>query len=190
MGKLASRLNNVKIFILYLLKNIGVPVDYVTLGEMIMRTDYVLYLDFAEAFPELHEKDLIAEDGKNDRGEPLYTVTQKGRLVAEELKSDLFRSILDKSLACALQYLDFKARGVVAECSSRRLPDTSYAVTVTLREGDKILLTATLNTDSAYHAEQMTEHFYENPEQTYKGLTALLTGQVDYLWNKQGENNG
>lgn len=182
MAKLETRLNNVKIFTLYLLKNVNLPLDYVTIGEMLMRTDYILYLDFAEAFPQLLEGGLIEETGKNDRQEPLYSVTAKGRLVADELKSDLFPSVLDKSLACALQYLDFKARGVTVSCSSERQADATVNVTVTLKEKDKILLHATLNTDSDYHAQQMKEHFHEHPEIVYRGLIALMTGQVDYLY--------
>ena len=76
-----------------------------------MRTDYVMYLDFAEAFPQLTDNGLIEEVGKNEQGDPLYAVTRRGCLVAEELKSDLFQSVLDKSLACALQYLDFRKHG-------------------------------------------------------------------------------
>ena len=120
MGKLETRLNNVKIFTLYLLKNVNLPLDYLTIGEMLMRTDYVMYLDFAEAFPQLTDNGLIEEVGKNEQGDPLYAVTRRGCLVAEELKSDLFQSVLDKSLACALQYLDFRKRGVSVMCSSER----------------------------------------------------------------------
>ena len=182
MGKLKTRLNNVKIFTLYLLKNVNLPLDYLTIGEMLMQTDYVMYLDFAEAFPHLTENGLIEEVGKNEQGDPLYAVTRRGCLVAEELKSDLFQSVLDKSLACALQYLDFRRRGVSVMCSSERQADTSVNVTVTLKEKDKILLQATVNTDSDYHAQQMKEHFHEHPEIVYRGLIALMTGQVDYLY--------
>lgn len=182
MGKLETRLNNVKIFTLYLLKNVNLPLDYITIGEMLMRTDYVMYLDFAEAFPQLLDAQLIEVSGKNEQDEPLYVITHRGCLVAEELKSDLFQSVLDKSLACALQYLDFKARGVSVTCSSERQADTTFNVTVTLREKEKILLCATINTDSEYHAQQMKEHFHEHPDIVYRGLTALMTGQVDYLY--------
>ena len=45
--------NNVKIFVLYLMENINYPMDFVTLNDVIMQTDYVMYLDFAEDFGEM-----------------------------------------------------------------------------------------------------------------------------------------
>ena len=42
--------NNVKIFVLYLMENINYPLDFVTINDIIMQTDYVMYLDFAESF--------------------------------------------------------------------------------------------------------------------------------------------
>ena len=41
---------NVKIFVLYLMENIDYPLDFTTLNDIVMQTDYVMYLDFAEGF--------------------------------------------------------------------------------------------------------------------------------------------
>ncbi len=70
MGKLETRLNNVKIFTLYLLKNVNLPLDYLTIGEMLMRTDYVMYLDFAEAFPQLTDNGLSVKTSRATRSMP------------------------------------------------------------------------------------------------------------------------
>ena len=101
----------VKIFVLYLMENVGYPLDYLTVSDMILQTDYVIYLDFAEAFADLQDSGMVKEVGKNSHGEPMYAVTEKGRYVARELKSDLLGTILDQSLARALRYLNFKKRG-------------------------------------------------------------------------------
>ena len=52
---------NVKIFVLYLMENINYPLDYATLNDIIMQTDYVMYLDFAESFHEMMDASLILE---------------------------------------------------------------------------------------------------------------------------------
>ncbi|MBQ3508354.1 MAG: DUF4364 family protein, partial [Clostridia bacterium] len=70
---------NIKIFVLYLMQNVGYPMDFVTVNDIIMQTDYVAYLDFAETFSLLEEAELIRREGTNERGEPTYTVTPKGR---------------------------------------------------------------------------------------------------------------
>ena len=53
MGSPVGSKNNVKIFILYLMENINYPLDYITLNDIVMQTDYVMYLDFAEGFSEM-----------------------------------------------------------------------------------------------------------------------------------------
>lgn len=183
MGSQIGSMNNVKIFVLYLMKNINYPMDYVTVNEVVMQTDYVMYLDFADAFHQMLESDLIRVDGQNEAGDELYSVTRKGRLVAEQLKCDILPSILDQSLTCALRYLDFRQRGVTVDCESQRMPDQTFDVTVTLKEKDKVILCTTVNADSEYRAQQMKRHFREHPEVVYRGILALLTGKVGFLYD-------
>ena len=183
MASQIGSMNNVKIFVLYLMKNINYPMDYVTVNEVVMQTDYVMYLDFAEAFADMLEGELIVEDGKNERGDPLYSVTHRGRLVAEQLKCDILPSILDRSLTCALRYLDFRRRGITVDCAVQRQPDQTFDVTVTLKEKSKIILQTTVNADSEYHAQQMNRNFRDRPEVVYRGILALLSGKVDFLYD-------
>ena len=125
--------NNVKIFVLYLMENINYPLDFVTINDIVMQTDYVMYLDFAESFNEMLDGGLI-EELKNYNGTNEYVVTEKGRCVARELKSDIITSILDKSLACALRYIDFNRRGIEASCSIEPREDGRYTLTCVLEE--------------------------------------------------------
>ena len=67
MASLVGDKRNVKIFVLYLMQNINYPMDFVTLNDIVMQNDYVMYLDFAEAFHEMvdmHLIDKFEEDGK------------------------------------------------------------------------------------------------------------------------------
>ncbi|MBR2020675.1 MAG: DUF4364 family protein [Clostridia bacterium] len=185
MASNIGSMNNVKIFVLYLMHNIGYPLDFVTVNDIVMQTDYIMYLDFAVAFHEMLDGGLIAEAGKDKDGETtLYEVTHKGMVVAEQLRCDLLPSILDKSLTCALRYLDLKRRGVVVDCTSQKLADQTFDVTFTIQEKKKTILTATLNVDSEYRSRQMRESFRDRPDVIYRGIIALLTGQVDHLMDK------
>ena len=183
MASQIGSMNNVKIFVLYLMKNINYPMDFVTINDVVMQNDYVMYLDFAEAFQQMLAGGLIQEDGRSERGDALYSVTSKGRLVADQLKCDILPTILDQSLACALRYLDFRRRGVTVDCESLRLFDQTFDVTVTVKEKDKVILRTTVNTDSEYHAIQMKRNFRERPEVVYRGIVALLSGKVNFLYD-------
>ena len=71
MGYHMDSIRNIKIFVLYLMENIRRPLDFVTLNDIIMQTDYIMYLDFAEAFHQMEDDGLVAVVGKE--GETLRT---------------------------------------------------------------------------------------------------------------------
>lgn len=178
---------NVKIFVLYLMENIDYPLDFTTLNDIVMQTDYVMYLDFAEGFHEMLDAGLILEF--EEGGSKYYYVSDKGRCVAQELHSDILSSILDQSLACALRYLDFKKRGIEAHCSSEKRLDGKYNVTCTFTQkkpGESerdVIFTTTITVDSHNRAERMKENFRDRPEAIYRGVIALLSGNVNFLFD-------
>lgn len=172
---------NVKIFVLYLMENINYPLDYATLNDIIMQTDYVMYLDFAESFNEMMDAGLILEVPGEEENRPMYVVSEKGKYVARELNSDILTSILDKSLSAALRYIDFKKRGVEAKAVIKKLDNGKYEIECKMIEkGEEIYLTRVV-VDTLQRAERMKENFYGRPEGIYKATLALLAGNVNFL---------
>ncbi len=181
MGSVIGSKQNVKIFVLYLMENINYPLDFVTINDIVMQTDYVMYLDFAESFHEMLDGGLlIAIEGE---GDTLYAVTEKGRYVARELKSDILSSVLDQSLARALRYLNFKKRGIVPRCTVEKTDDGRYCVSCSFMERDTCIFSQTLTVDTLDRATRMKDNFYERPEAIYRGVVALLAGNVNYLFD-------
>ena len=170
---------NVKIFILYLMDNINYPLSFSTLNDIIRQTDYVMFLDFAEALPEMVEHGLVEE--KAESGEATYTVTKKGRIVVRELNSDLLPTILEKSMTAALRYLDFSKRGIETSCTVEKTPELDYKVSCIIKEKGRTIFSSTVHVTSHVEAEKMRKNFYERPEVIFKGTIALLEGSVDYL---------
>ena len=185
MASPIGSMNNVKIFVLYLMRNINYPLDFVTLNDIVMQNDYIMYLDFAVAFHEMLDGGLIEEVGRDETTkDALYAVTRKGSMVAEQLKSDLLPSILDRSLDCAFRYLDFKRRGITVDCSYEKRGDATWDVTFFVYEHGKVLMQTTLNVDSEYRMRTMRENFRSRPDVIYRGVVALFTGNVNYLFDK------
>ncbi|MBR2479029.1 MAG: DUF4364 family protein [Clostridia bacterium] len=172
---------NVKIFVLYLMENINNPLDRITINDIVMQTDYVMYLDFAESFNEMLDR-LIEVVGKSKEGDELYAVTSRGRLVADELKSDIIDSILHQSLVAAFRYLDFKHREVKVSCRSEKEADGTYTVYFSLTEKGKVLCSSQLNVDSYRRAERIKQYMHDNPEVIYRGMHTLFTGNVDFIF--------
>ena len=182
MGSAVGSMKNVKIFVLYLMQNLGRALDFVTLNDIVMQTDYIMYLDFAEAFNKMLDDDLIAEAGEVD-GDMTYEITERGRNVAETLHSDILSSILDKSLAAALRYLDFKKRGIEGRCESHRREDGRYDFYCELSERGEIIYSTTMVVDSADRANRMKENFRDRPDVIYRGVHAMLGGNMNFLFD-------
>ena len=172
---------NVKIFVLYLMENINYPLDYATLNDIIMQTDYVMYLDFAESFHEMLDAGLIIEVDGEEENQPMYIVSEKGKIVARELNSDIITSILDKSLSAALRYLDFKKRGVEAKCVIEKRDDGRYDIECKMMEKGELIYSTKVIVDTLSRAERMKDNFYGRPEGIYKATLALLAGNVNFL---------
>ncbi len=181
MSSAIGSINNVKIFVLYLMQNINYPLDFVTINDIVMQTDYVMYLDFAEAFNSLLDGGLVEKvyDGATEK----YTVTADGATVASELKSDILSSILDKSLAAALRYLDFKKRGVTIKFDIDEQDNGKCVINTGLFENGSCIFSQMIVVDSIDRAKRMKENFYERPEALYRGVLALLSGNVNYIFN-------
>ena len=182
MSSPIGSMRNVKIFVLYLLENINYPMDFFTINDIVMQTDYVMYLDFAEGFNEMLDGGLI-EAIELEGGDTLYMVTAKGRCVARELNGELLSTILDQSLARALRYLDFKKRGVTPKCSVEKLDDGRYSVNCSFTENKEVIFSQALTVDTEDRALRMKQNFYERPEAIYKGVLALMAGNVNYLFD-------
>jgi hypothetical protein len=106
-------------------------------------------------------------------------------VVAEQLRCDILPSILDQSLACALRYLDLKRRGVEVDCTSNKRADQTFDVSFIIREKNKTIMQTTINVDTEYRSRQMREAFRDHPDVIYRGMIALFTGQVDFLFDKK-----
>ena len=105
-----------------LMENINYPLDFISINDIVMQTDYVMYLDFAESFHELLDSNLIEYTELN--GEKYYYVTERGRLVARELHSDILSTILDKSLEAAIS----TSKNVGSKRDARLLPVRTVAL--------------------------------------------------------------
>lgn len=181
MGSAIGGKRSVKVFVLYLMENINYPLEFSTVGDIVMQTDYVMYLDFAECFNEMLDGGLILrteEDGKE-----LYMVSDKGRMVARELRTAVTPGILNDSLAKALTYLDFKKRGIVARCTIEEAARGKFNIICSFTEKDECIFKQQLTVDTFERAKMLERNFYDRPQAIYRGVIALLAGKVNYLFD-------
>ncbi len=171
--------NDIKIFILYLLRHIGYPLDFVTVNDIVVQDGFVNYFDFAECFAELLETGNLEEIKVDD--EELYAITEQGKHVADTLQSRLINIIRDKSLKSALRLLSFKKRGADLKCEVEPLDGGRFRMHCVVIDHHEEIMRVTVILDNQAQMEKMRYNFNNKPEIVYRGVMALLSGEVNYL---------
>lgn len=218
MRSLLTNADEIKIFILYLLDKIGYPLDYPSIGAIVMQDSVVSFFDFAECFFALVEAGLIREiypdgdapekvelpddpdvapfDGVEEeyavqyteedeakRPRKLYEVSRKGHAVAIGLGDSIIESVRERSYRSALRHLSLKKRGAVFEKSYTEDGD-GYLVNCAISDKDGVAMNLTVRADSKYQLDRMLENFDERPEVIFRGIVALMSGDVNYLFEQ------
>lgn len=193
--------DEIKIFILYLLDKIGYPLDYPSIGSIMMQDGIVNFFDFAQCFFALvdagHINEIMVEKQENGEGKPvnmddddedletsytvLYEVSETGRHVARALSDSLMVTVREKSYRSALRHLSFERQGAYVDQSYR--PDgEGFLVTCSIKNSKGVVMEMTVRADSEYQLRRMLNNYAERPEVVFRGVVALLSGDVNYLF--------
>ena len=171
--------DEIKLFILYLMYHIGRPLEYDDINDIVMQDGFVGGIDFADCFADLLERGNVSEI--NEEGKLLYQVSDQGMQVLESLQGDLMNYVKTRGLRSAMRLLDFRKRGAKVETSFESRLDGCYDLTCAIRDNGPLSLELKLVVENSAQLELMRYQFRENPEQIYKGILALLTGEIGYF---------
>ena len=192
--------NEIKIFILYLLDKRGYPLDYPSIGAIMMQDGIVNFFDFAQCFFALvdagHIREIVVEDdgteeiitdADDEEPEPgatvLYEVTDTGREVARVLSDNLMVAVREKGYRSALRHLSFARKGAYIDTSYK--PDgEGYLINCSIKHKGGVLLDLNVHADSEYQLKRMLDNFSGRPEVVFRGIVALLSGDVNYLFEQ------
>lgn len=194
--------NEIKIFILYLLDKIGYPLDYPSIGSIMMQDGIVNFFDFAQCFFALvdagHIREIVVESDEAEKEsltdaedeedlEPgttvLYEVTDTGREVARVLSDNLMVAVREKGYRSALRHLSFAKKGAYID-QSYKIDGDGYLVNCSIKQKNGVILDLNVHADSEYQLKRMLENFSERPEVVFRGIVALLSGDVNYLFEQ------
>lgn len=181
---LKTKLKNktdIKIFILYLLSNVGYPLSYAEINDISVQDNFVGTIEFAECFSELLETGNIEEIATEGKETKEYAITAQGTSVAAALQSDILGFVRTKSLKSALRYLSFRRKGSFVHTEATQRPDGKFDLKCSVAEPDSPTMELTIVIDNRYQLNRMRHHFEENPETVYRSILALLSGEADYL---------
>ena len=181
----------VKVFILYLLEKIGYPLDYNDIATIVIRDGFVDYFDFVTYFHELledhHIQRLPREDSESETPveRDSYTVSDTGRLIAKGLADDLLlAAVREKSYISAMRHLSLEKRGAVINHDIEPNGDGSFTFHCSIKDCEGMAFDLSIRADSFMQASRMRMNFEDKPDVVYRGLVALVTGNVNYLFEK------
>lgn len=224
--------DEVKIFILFLLDRVGVPLSYSDLGTIVIRDGVIDYFAYFEYFCELVEAGHIAEadaDGNPVFPEPAapdkehpsvsvdgdevpenlvasatldgakyprpsgddlanpaktYVVSETGRLIARSLSENiLMAAVREKSYESAMRHLSLEKMGAVCDQTFERNGD-AFIFRCSVKDKDGTALDLALRADTVHQLNRMRLNFDERPDVIMRGIVALLTGNVNYLFEE------
>lgn len=171
--------DDIKIFILYLLNNLDRPMEYSDINDVVVQDGVVSSIDFAECFGELLDAGNV--DEIYDAGTAYYVITDKGKHIATSLQSDLRSEIKTRGLKNALRFLKYKDQGCKVETSFESRKDGRYDLICSIKDEYHLSLEIKIVAEDANQLAKMRKIFNDRPEIVYRGVVALLTGDIDYL---------
>jgi len=171
--------DDIKIFVLYLLRNLNCPLDFNTINDIVVQDEVVNYFDFAECFAELLETGNISEH-KDDDGTLMYLITNQGIHVSDNLHSKLLRSIRDRSLRSAYRLLNFRDRNAKTLSRAVENSDGTFEFQCEISENGREILSLKIAVDTKRQLEQMKYYFDEYTEDIYTELLSILSGDKQF----------
>lgn len=184
MQERLQKADDVKIFILFLMYNIKVPLEFELLNEVAVQDGIVSTIDFSIAFADLMEKGNIVEILKEDgQGGATYALTDHGIAIVESLQNELTSAIRTQGLKSAMRLLNFRQRGSEIKTRYNMREDGRFDLWCEIIEDKQLVFQVKVIADNATQLELMRYTFDERPEMIYKGMLTLLTGKGDYFLN-------
>ncbi len=171
--------NDVKILILFLLKNINYPLTITNISDILIRYGQANYFDIAEGLEELVIK-MFVEKIENEHKVTHYHPTGQGLKSVEQLYSMLPSSVREKTMRSALKTLASIKRDSQI-ISDTQKTDYGYLVNCQIKDEQFDIFKFSLFVPNEIQAKIVQKNFKDNPEYIYKALIEIIT--------KEDENN-
>jgi hypothetical protein len=172
-------MTDIKVFLLFLLDNIGYPIDHTALiGIVSENTDEIIF-DYDECLRELSDDGHLLFDEYN--GEKYYMISDTGRMIAAQLYDSLDKEFRERSLKYAAKYTSLSKSGSSFSATVEETPEKRYKVTMRASDSRGEVLCASITVTSRSEAEQMKRNYEAKPDGVYRGILFSATGRLEFL---------
>ena len=170
---------DIKVFLLFILDNIGYPVEHKTVMDIVEENLDDISLDYDECLRQLVRTEHLLYDEIDDLR--YYLISDKGRMVAAELYDSLDKSFRERALRCTIKHISFVERGVRIKCYITEAENKRFKVTMEARDRYGELMNTSVTVNSRAEAEVIKKNYEAKPDAVYKGILFSVTGKLEYI---------
>lgn len=172
-------MTDIKVFILFLLNNIGYPIDHTAVIGMVSENTNEIILDYDECLRELVDGGHLLYDEYN--GEKYYMVSDTGRMIANELCDSIDKEFRERSLRYAAKYTSLSKSGSRIEARVEESDGGRYTVILSAKDERGVLMQVSVAVNSRAEAERIKQNYEAKPEGVYRGILFAVTGRLEYI---------
>ena len=164
----------IRLLLCYLVKNAG-PITRTEIENALMEEQLVNYFEIGSCLDDITRQQLVTL--KEDR----YSITEKGRKVAQELAYDLPRSVRERAVAAVLRSQTWARKEAKYSASITEKPDGHCSVRCTVKGLDEALFCLDLGTPDRLSAELVKKQFILKGNEIYQLLVNKLTEETNCM---------
>ena len=172
-------MTDIKVFLLFLLNNIGYPIDHTSVIGMVSENTDEILIDYDECLRELSDDGHLLFDEYN--GEKYYMISDTGRMIASELYDNLDKEFRERSLKYAAKYTSLSKSGASVDTSVTEIDGKRYMVTLSSSDSRGVLMSTSIAVGSREEAERIRKNFEARPDGVYRGILFSVTGRLEFL---------
>ena len=158
----------IRLLLCYLVKNAG-PISRKEIEDALMEEALVNYFEIGSCLDDITKQKLVTL--ANDR----YTITDKGRKVAQELAYDLPRSVRERAVAAVLRSQTWARKEAEYSARISEKADGHCTIRCTIKALDQELFCLNIGTPDRLSAEVVKKQFILKGNEIYQMLITKLT---------------
>lgn len=163
--------NDIRMLICYLICAVGKPMTKKIVMESLQKKSLANYFETSTCFDDMIR---LGNIELVDKEKELYFPTENGKIIFEQLESNLPLTIREKAYACALELLE-QQRIEEENLVTIEQTDKGYNVNCTISGGSVNLFSFSIYAPDANMARRIKKNFHKDPEMIYKTMIAMLT---------------
>lgn len=161
----------IKILVLYLLMNVNEPLPASQIANLLHMNGIANAFEISDAFAQLSDNGLIDEP---EEFPGCFMINAKGRDAGQTLQSRVPFTIREISLTISRKMLERNRHVKETDITVNRTEDGIF-ITCAALEGDKKVMSFTLQAADDDMAYRMKENFLDDPAAIYRVLIDMLT---------------